>query len=482
MDKRTIDDIGVPSLVLMENAARSWVEAVTSVLEKSRRIFVFCGARNNGGDGYAIARIIQNQGLDCRVIAAKPPKSDDCQTNASIWRHYGETIDWASFTASPPLINPDDVLIDAILGTGVETPLRGDLPGILAFIDELPGHKLAVDLPSGISASTGDNLGQAIQAELTITFQKEKVGHHLYPGKSISGKVICQKISIQEIFDTADQAYYLLDKALAKSLLPDRKPDAYKNTFGHAAIWCGSPGTIGAAILASHSAIKTGVGLVTSALPRTEQNTLLNAAPELMTFPQENISQDWLSQFSALVIGCGLGRDQRQWERIESILKQVSFPTLFDADAFHGIKRWDQLNLDQAVLTPHAGEFSQLSGFEKPATNRERLAQGLEFVKKNPTTLVLKGAPTLIFSSRGDIYINASGNAGMATAGSGDVLAGIIGGWLAQGLTPLDAALLGTWIHGTCGDIYAGTYNQESLTASNLIDSIRLAISDLKQN
>ncbi|MBT6499672.1 MAG: NAD(P)H-hydrate dehydratase [Deltaproteobacteria bacterium] len=481
MDRHTIEVIGITGLVLMENAARSWVAAAEPILKQARKITIFCGAGNNGGDGYAIARNLVSQGFSCRVVAVKPPKSLDCIENARIWESYGETINWDQFHEFRHHLSQNDVIVDAILGTGVESDIRGSLVEKLQEINLFPGIKMAVDIPSGISASTGNLLGVGLQADHTITFQLEKVGHHLYPGKTHTGKLCCQKITIREHFFNLKPEYHLIDADCARTYLPKRQPDDYKNCFGHLAVLCGNSGTTGAAVLASHGAIKTGLGLLTAALPKSEQNVFLSRVPELMTYPREDISADWLTHFDAVVVGCGLGRYLKQWNDIENLLRDVNIPAVIDADGFYGISNWQSLHLENLVLTPHPGEFVQLSGYKKPKCNLERIAQGISFVEKYPTTLVLKGAPTLVFSREGEIFINSTGNVGMATAGSGDVLAGIVGGLLAQGLSPLQSALLGTWLHGKSGDLYRTKHCEESLTASCLIEYLSQAFRELKQ-
>jgi len=480
LDRYTIQTIGIPSLVLMENAARSWVEAAEPILKQAENIYVFCGAGNNGGDGYAIARNLISQGFACLVIAVKPPKSEECSKNARIWQAYGETITWELFQGSRQNFSKNDVMIDAILGIGVESDIHGPQVEILQEINCLPGIKMAVDIPSGISASTGNLLGVGIQADHTITFQVEKVGHHLYPGKTYRGSLYCQKITIQENFTAIKPEYYLNDADSVRSYLPRRQPDDYKNRLGHLAVICGTTGTMGAALLASQGAIKTGLGLLTAALPKSELNIFLSRAPELMTCPREGISADWLKQFDGLVVGCGLGRNSEIWEPVEELLQNSTIRAVIDADGFYGLKEWHKLHLQNRVLTPHPGEFAQLSGFDKPHSNGEKISQGLSFVEKHPTTLVLKGAPTLIFSQEGEVFINSTGNVGMATAGSGDVLAGIISGLLAQGLPPLQSALLGTWLHGKSGDLYVAAHCEESLTAPHLIENLSSAIRGLK--
>ena len=482
MDRYTIESVGIPGIVLMENAARSWVAAAESTLTGAPRVFIFCGAGNNGGDGYAIARILVSQGYSCMVVAVKPAKTVDCRTNADIWLHYGAIISWEEFRLKAFQTARDDIIVDAVLGTGVETEIKGELVAILDAINNLEGIKIAVDMPSGISASTGDFLGVAVKCHRTITFQTEKIGHHLYPGITYTGDLHCQNISIQERFLDKETAFYLINESQVRPKLPDRAPDGYKNVFGHLATWCGTSGTLGASFLASYAGLKTGAGLTTAALPTKDQHTFLALAPELMSYPQEEITLDWLKGFSALVIGCGLGRELAKWEIIASLTRELQIPIIFDADAFYGIQDWRQFSHENLILTPHPGEFAQLSGFTKPKNNHEKIEQGQEFVANFPVTLILKGAPTILFDKDGNVYINSTGNSGMATAGSGDVLAGMVGGLAAQGLSVLDASLLGTWLHGKCGDLFCDDFNEESLTATGLIDYYSKAVNCLRKN
>ncbi len=481
MDKYTIEKIGVPSIALMENAARSWVESALPYFKEDQPIYIFCGGGNNGGDGYAVARNLACRGYDCIAISVKPPKSNDCIINAKAWNHYGITLEWKQFLESDFSIGSKDIIIDAVLGTGLESELVGTLIEAVELIDKLKGFKIAVDLPSGISASTGDIMGMGIHNDVTITFQKEKIGHHLYPGRKYSGKTICQNISISEKYQENDREYYLLTGEQVYQFLPLRRPDSYKNQFGHLVTWCGTQGTLGASFLASYSALKLGTGLVTAALPEGLTHAFLAKAPELMSCLQIELSVKYLKKFDAIVLGCGLGREQDRWKKIESILKEIELPIVLDADAFYGIQNWKKLKLKNMVLTPHPGEFEKMTGYKKPETNKERLEQGLRFVEQYQTTLVLKGAPTIIFTKESHVYINNTGNSGMSTAGSGDVLSGMIGGLLAQGVAAENAALLGVWLHGKCGDVYVRSHSEESLTAMSLIDHLDEALVGLKK-
>ncbi|MCP4296300.1 MAG: NAD(P)H-hydrate dehydratase [Proteobacteria bacterium] len=481
MDRYTIDKIGIDARVLMENAGRSWIAAVAASLRKDSQIRVLCGSGNNGGDGYVIARNLKSRGYDCTVIVIAEPGSEDCLVNSRIWQFYGESITWQKWIEKKMRPSDSTIWVDAILGTGISTPIRPKLRSVIEQINAYPGEKIAVDIPSGINASTGDLLGCAINANKTITFQKEKVGHHLYPGKTSAGKLYCQNISIMEHFEEGAPAYHLIDKELLHDRLPVRNPEAYKNNFGHMAVYCGQPGMMGAAWLAAYSGLKTGAGLSTAVILDDEQNSFWLKAPELMSISREKISTEKLNTFDALVVGCGLGRDPLFWSEMNLTLQQIKKPMVLDADCFYGLNNWNQLPLENIVLTPHAGEFEKLSGYSKPENNGERMSQGVEFIRRYPTTLVLKGAPTLVIDQNETIYINSTGNVGMATAGSGDVLSGIIGGFLAQGLSPLWAAIAGTWFHGRSGDITRSVASEASLSANDLIDNLHKVWRDINE-
>jgi NAD(P)H-hydrate epimerase len=472
MDQYTIEEVGVKGLVLMENAGSAWVSAVESYLSLDSQIIVFCGAGNNGGDGYVIARILKSKGFNCSVVAVATPKSKDCSTNAVIWQKYGKTYTWNEWTAKNTLPSKKNIWIDAILGTGISTPLRHNLQAVLQQINNYPGQKIAVDIPSGINASTGDDLGSALKVDLTVTFQLEKVGHHLHPGKEFSGSLKCQNISLKEYFPESASKFFLIDRQLLSPSLPERKPTDYKNILGHMAACCGCKGTMGAAWLVAYSGLKIGAGLSTAIIPDAQQDNFWLKSPELMSISQEEVTVDTLNLYDALVVGCGLGRSGSIWSKIEPMLQLLTTPFVLDADAFYGIKDWNSLPLSRMVLTPHAGEFQKISGYQKPNSNAERIKQGFDFIARYPTTLVLKGAPTIIFHKDGAVYFNSTGNPGMATAGSGDVLSGIIGGFLAQGVSPERAAVAGVWFHGRSGDIARSKRGEAFLSAVDLIDNL----------
>ncbi len=482
MDQRAISELGIPSLVLMENAARSAFEAIQHFLELDSKIVVFLGGGNNGGDGYALARICKNHGWEVAAVRLVEPTSVDCQKMAEIYCHFGQILDYESFVAEAPEIGEQDIIIDAVLGTGGDRPLEGALAEQLTWINTLNGVKIALDLPSGVRASSGDVLGVAFRAEVTLALACPKLGHYLYPGRELRGGLVIKPISVPEYYAPEAQKYKLLNEEEILGLLKPLPKTTYKNQQGHLALLAGSKGMMGAAALAARSALRSGAGLATLAVPETEQASFTHEAPEVMTQPREKLTQKWFKPYGAVLAGCGLGREAKDWKKYSTWLKKLKAPLLLDADAFHGLKDLKGFDPQKLVLTPHQGEFLALSKNQAPKNNRERIEQGLSFVKQWGCTLILKGAPTLVFSAEGVVYVNETGNPGMATAGSGDVLAGLTAGLLTQGYDPLPASLLGVWLHGLAGDLYVEQAAEESLTAPDLIEFIGPAFAQLRSS
>lgn len=466
LDRRTIEQVGIPGLLLMENAARAVMEAAWDWVEEQTTAYIFCGPGNNGGDGYALGRLLANRGVEVVAVAVGPPKTESAQSNAKWLKQFAKVLPFEDFLST--LLRPQrqDLVFDALLGTGLESQLRGAIAEAVDWINHVTCRRVAIDIPTGINASTGDEMGRAVQADLTVTMQLEKVGHHLEPGRTRRGRLVAAPISIQtEPFETP---YYLLSEAVAQSLVMPRDPTTYKNREGHVALVCGREGMLGAAALAAKAALKSGAGLATLSLPQSQLSALLGSLPEVMTYAREQTDVDWLNRFDALVLGCGLGRDRSDWVAYRRWVEGFKGTVVLDADAFYGLGNLEGLKPERLVLTPHAGEFAQLTGLKTPQNNGERIEQALKFAQETQAVLLLKGAPSLVVSPQGGLWVNQTGNPGMATAGSGDVLSGIIGALLGRGMEPFDAARLGCWLHGKAGDLYRERQSAESLSASDL--------------
>ncbi|MDT8445276.1 MAG: NAD(P)H-hydrate dehydratase [bacterium] len=477
LDRRTIDELGIPALILMENAARAVAESCRDWLQPETTAYVFCGPGNNGGDGYALGRILANAGTEVVAISVGQPKSEEAQQNAAWLRHFAQVIPFEDFLVTLLRPAPHDLVFDALLGTGQVDPLRGTIAEAVDWINHTACRKVALDLPTGIRADSGDALGMALRADRTVTFGLEKLGHHLEPGRSHRGELICRPISIQ--IEPVEASGFLITAEAAKSWALPRLPTTFKNREGHLVLVCGRRGMLGAAALAAQGALKAGAGLVSLSLPESELSALVAGLPEVMTYPRESTDVDWLSHFSALGLGCGLGRDPGDWVAYRRWIEGFEGPVVLDADAFYGLGNLKGLRPERLVLTPHAGEFAQLTGLPKPTNNLERIEQAIAFAKEQATTLLLKGAPSLVVSPLGELWVNSTGNPGMATAGSGDVLTGVIGALLGRGMEPFDAARLGCWLHGAAGDDYAAQSSGESLTASDLCRSLPQAFARL---
>ena len=480
MDRRAIEKIKIPSMVLMENAARSVFETIHPLLELESKIFIFVGSGNNGGDGYGLARICKNHGWEVAVVAVTQANSPDCKKMAKIYQSFGQILDFDSFQAADPEIFQRDIVVDAIFGTGLERMIEGDLAEKFNWIDQLGGVKVAIDLPSGVNGSTGDQMGASINADMTVGLAQPKVGHYLFPGKSLRGGLVVKPVSIPEVYESSDPYFQLINDELVLGMFKPLNSTTYKHEQGHLALLCGDAGTLGAGLLAARASLTSGSGLATLALPAELQSAAVHEAPEVMSHPREKLGPKWFAHFNAVVAGCGVGRKKVDWKKYFSWFKKLEIPLVLDADAFHGLTTLKGLDMEKLVLTPHQGEFLAFTKNEAPKNNEERIAQGLEFVKKWPCSLILKGAPTLVITGDAKVFINETGNAGLATAGSGDVLAGFVGGLLAQGYTALEASLLGVWLHGLAADIYSDGAAPESLTAVSLIDSLGPAMAQLQ--
>jgi len=478
LDWRTITEADIPALILMENAARAVLETCRDLLECKPVCYVFCGAGNNGGDGYALARLLSNHGHEAVVIRVKPSKTEEAIKNAAMFKGFGQVLEFEELMETLLRPQPKDLIFDAIIGTGLTQTLDPKTWAVVDWINHVQGHKIALDIPTGINSSTGDELGISVKAERTVSFQLEKVGHHLYPGRQRRGELTCAKVSIVE--EPLDTNFHLLAESQARDLLPVLEQETYKNKQGHLGVIAGSPGMMGASFLVGKAAMATGAGLVTLHVPKEEQQGIAGHSPELMSFARSQTTQGQLQGYQSLVVGCGLGRDLQEWETYKDWISQFVGPVVLDADGFYGIESLQGLGAHRLVLTPHLGEFEKISGYPRPTSNEERIEQARNFAVREGTTLVLKGPASLVVNLEGEVWINSTGNPGMATAGAGDVLSGVIGALLATGLEPFDAARLGCWLHGHAGDLFAKDGALRGLTAVELINRIPFALKTLE--
>jgi NAD(P)H-hydrate epimerase len=483
MDRRAIEELGLPGLLLMENAARAVADWLEQSYPNSKRICVCCGKGNNGGDGYAAARLLANRGYSVSVVCLQEPQTSDAQQNFHLWQNFGPTLTFPEPVAVQA-IQEADVVLDAIFGVGLQRPIIGLYMDWIAAINASSAAVIGVDLPSGTSADDSQILGTSTRCVATVTFQVPKIGLWQYPGREQAGEIHVVDVCIPPHWPTGEKSTYLLTEDFFCQALPKRPITAHKGTFGHLLVLGGQVGMAGAVQLASQAALQVGTGLVTAAVPSALRDRLLDL-PEVMTWSASQTKDVWqsnalpelrsqLSRYNALVVGCGIGASGEISTLLEGILREVrELPVLIDADGLNALDPdWLRERETLAVLTPHPGELSRLIGQPVSEFQQQRVATVRHWSQTWGVVLLLKGALTVIGTPEGQVFINPTGNPGMATAGSGDVLSGMIGGLLAQGLNPLEATLLGCWWHGSAGDWQAKRSGEVGLTAGRLVEGI----------
>lgn len=485
IDRRTIERFGVPSIVLMENAALAVVDAIFDRWPESERIALICGTGQNGGDGFAVARHLENRGVVPLIVLVgeRDAIRGDALTNFLICERLGLPIH--------AIRNEDDVertlahaadadlLIDALFGTGLNRAPSGIHADVIRALAELRIPVLAVDLPSGASASSAEPFEPCIQAEATVTFAAPKHCHIFEPVSLYCGEVIVADISIPEIAidDEAVALALITPKDVAPHVAP-RLAATHKGTYGHVAIIAGSPGRSGAAVMCARGATRMGAGLV-SVMTDPDTARLVHAGSiESMTYSGTDLAE-FLGNKTAALVGPGLRDDDAAWANTRAMVEAIGLPTIIDAsglNAFAG--RADELNPHRAarVITPHPGELARLLGRDTHAINARRIDAARDAAQLTQCVVVLKGHQSLIAEPDGHVYVNPTGNPGMASGGMGDVLAGMLAALLARGLDPVDAACTAVYLHGLAGDLLAEETGDTGLTAMDLADRIPTAI------
>lgn len=478
-DNNTSEILGVPSLLLMEQAALAACEEIEKLVHPNEPILIVCGTGNNGGDGLAIARILflKEYTVDVVLLGDEKKATEQNRKQQEILSAYNVPV-----YKEIPADKSYRLVIDAVFGVGLTRKIEGVYKSTIERLNELSGYKVAIDIPSGVSADDGAVLGVAFCADKTITFAFDKVGLHLWPGNMAVGEVILKEIGITErSFMEQKPTAAALEKVDLKKL-SKRPSHSNKGTFGKLLIIAGSVNMAGAAILAGKSAYSSGCGLVRILTPEENRVIVQTALPEaiLTTYSAKKadaeIIKETLQWADVVLIGPGIGMG----EVAEAILKQVlectSVPVVMDADALNlVVKDVSILRKTHAemVITPHLGEMSRLTGESVAFLQTRLLDTAKAFANTYHVTCVLKDERTIISIPDGMTYVNLSGNAGMATAGSGDVLAGIIGSFMAQGYSSKEAAPLAVYLHGMAGDCMAKETGKAGLVASDLIQGIR---------
>jgi NAD(P)H-hydrate epimerase len=506
IDARAIKKYKIPGLTLMENAARALAEKARQMLseqEGNMTACIVCGPGNNGGDGLAAARLLKEQGIEPLVflLGSVQKLKGDAATSAKKLRaariRIAEVKGGAGLAGLRAAIRRSGIIIDAIFGTGfhgVPDKLSGQVIEIIN-ISGLP--VLSADIPSGVEGRTGQTAGPAVRAAATVTMGVLKTGLLFHPGKALAGEAVIAEIGFPpKAIDEQKANIHTIEAQSARQLLPRRAPDAHKGSCGTALVVAGSAGMSGAAALTALSCLRSGAGLVYLGAPESLHDIMETKLTEVITKPlAETRSRSLASaaidrivsllpQAEALAIGPGLSQHPDTAELVRLLLTQIYRPAVIDADGLNALTGKTELLHEvkaPLVLTPHYGEMARLAGRSLDDIRNDPLQAAAEFSQKYNQAVVLKGAPTIIAEPAGLLWINTTGNSGMATAGAGDVLTGLIAGFLAQGLKAAEAARLGVFLHGLAGDLAASDKTQYCLVAGDLIDHLPQAFKKLTE-
>ncbi|MFQ5902445.1 MAG: NAD(P)H-hydrate dehydratase [Candidatus Binatia bacterium] len=502
LDRLTIQKYGVPSLALMERAGEGVARALLDCFGRVARegVLVVAGKGNNGGAGLVVARHLKKKRIPCEVIllARREDLSHDAVQNLRAYlKTKGKIFDVASdsLTLLNQRLKGKRLLVDAILGTGLKEDVRGLYAEAIAAINASGLPVVAVDVPSGLDADRGRPLGTAVQAEMTVALGYPKLGEVIYPGLSYVGDLVVADIGIHpKAIEEVHLQTELLEKKDIRWLVPVREPDTHKGTYGHLLVMAGSRGKTGAAVLACRAAMRVGSGLVTLAAPRSLNDIFASSLVEVMTEPLRDNSEEeleplndqgWrrlLDKKSTLLFGPGIGVKDSVRSTLRWLLRNLEIPWVIDADGLNNLAaEVERLRSAKTppVLTPHPGEMARLIGLDTAAVNRDRVGMACSFARDHRCYVVLKGARTVIATLEGEVFINPTGNPGMASGGMGDVLAGILAGLLAQGFRVEDALKLGVFLHGFVGDQVARTKGEIGMIASDVIESLPLGMRQL---
>lgn len=501
LDRRATTDFAIPGLLLMENAARGLVDRIESTIGpvRGKRIVIVAGRGNNGGDGLAAARHLRMRGAEAIVHLLSPIDQigGDAKVSLEIWIKEKGALYSPTSGAGPEQdrlkedLSRADLIVDALLGTGLSKPVTGAYAEAIGLINQADRPVVAVDIPSGISADTGEKLGAAVKADYTFTMALPKRGHFVQDGLEHRGKWEVVDIGFPpELVDQARISIELITPSLLKGIPPPRPRGAHKGSQGHLLVIAGSTGKRGAAQMTALAALRSGTGLVTVALPRS-LDPAFTSPIEVMTLPLPETGEGTLAPpgekmilqamegKAAVALGPGLSQHAETQTLIRALIPQITIPMIIDADGINAIASDPAIlkkKRGEIILTPHPGEMGRLLGKRADFVQKDRFNVASDFAEKWGVIVVLKGAHTLVASPDRTIRVNQTGNAGMATAGMGDALTGLIGGWISQGIPAREAAALGIYLHGVAGDLAAAEHGEVGLVTSDLIDKIPEAI------
>ena len=501
VDERAITGLGVPSLTLMEHAGASVVAEMENVRSiRRKKIVVFAGKGNNGGDGFVVARIAYERGATVTVVLFEKPDElkGDALVNFNRLNPSSLTImDIDDFLSSGK--RRYDYIVDAIFGTSFHGALHGRYSQAVEWINsQKAGSVIAVDIPSGLDGETGIVESVGAFAETTVTFSNPKIGFYRANAKEYTGTVRVADIGIPTDALTGERSdIFLVEENDCRTLMPTRRSNSHKHSVGKVFILAGSKGMMGAALMSSLSAMKAGAGQVILGIPDSEYGIVAKRTLEVMPLGLActeggSISSTAFSEIQkriewadVLVMGCGLSQHPETKSLIMQIIETCPKPMVIDADGLNALAENVSLlknrQSQSVVLTPHHGEFSRLAGIPSSEIEPNKFDLARDFARKYAVTLILKGAPTLTATSTGHVFVNPTGNPGMSTAGSGDVLAGVVGACMGQSLTPESASILGVYIHGYAGDVAKQKKGIQGMIARDIIGAIPAAFKRMIQ-
>lgn len=502
-DRTAIEKCGIPSIVLMENAGRT----IADVIEKEfgplngKLVYLMCGKGNNGGDGFVVARHLYNRGADVKVFlcARQSELKGDAKTNAgalltSVKWGKARTIEFLENATAQKLKNrpTPQIIVDALFGTGFSGAVRGEYQKIIEWINASNAKVVAVDIPSGVNADNGRVENVAVHADVTVTMGLRKTGLLVHRGRECSGKVYVADIGIPRlVYERSGIRTWLVQQADVRRMLPRRPFDAHKHSVGKIFVLAGSRGLTGAAVMSCQSAMRAGAGAVVLGTPKSLLPIIAKKLTEVMPHPleeteEQSVSMRALKEIDRFVrwcdlaiIGPGLGRNKETEELILSLIRSIDKPILVDADGLNALASDPSVlkkRKAEVILTPHTGELSRITHRSVEQIEGDRVEVARTEAKNLKSILVLKGAPTVTATPSGEVFVNSTGNAGMATAGAGDVLSGTIAALWGQHIPSVDAAICGVFLHGLAGDLAKDKYGEMSLVATDILECLPSAI------
>ena len=488
-DAYTISNEPISSVDLMERAATACSDKIAENLSEEQPVFIFCGTGNNGGDGLVIARLLKQKGhrVICFAVRFSESPSEDFKFNEQRLKEVDLLLHDLRESSDLPEIPAGTLIIDAIFGTGLTRPVEGIAAELITKINEAHADVVSIDMPSGLfPESNEDNDRKAIvRAAVTLSFEVPKLAFFLAENGPFVGRLELLPIGLHPNYMAmVPTDYQLLTEDAVAQMIRPRPKFSHKGTYGHALLMAGSYGKMGAAVLAARACLKTGVGLLTMHVPKCGLEILQTSVPEAMCVADEEekyITSQYASGYSCVGVGPGVGTDKATANALKFAIQNSSSPLVLDADALNILsenKTWLSFLPKGSVLTPHPGEFARLVG--RIGDEYERLQALRDHARKWKAYIILKGAHTAIAFPDGQVFFNQTGNPGMATGGSGDVLTGMITALIAQGYPSYQAAILGVWMHGLAGDLAVKDMEMEALTAGDLVNYIGKAWKQLK--